>query len=243
MILEITAEAAAALSANGYFSNIPIVAVNDKDIQSRVDQFLAKVGIGVVLGTSRLGKPVADIQGGGSLYFEEIIFHATIFENVPVNRASSGTGKFASTVAETVAVVLHWHKPVNISECLICVQGPTMVPYENKELLVYDVAFRTNGGIKVNPIISTIATPTIVIVDNGDGTSTITLACSTLYSQIWYTTDGSFPAPLDGTNMPRAPYTVPFVVNNITNAAGGTKVQVRAWLPGYIPSTVLKQNV
>ena len=239
LILSLTQEAAAALQANSFFSNIDVLALNEKDIQSRIDDALIKrTGIAVVLGTSKLGQPSADIQGGGTLYFNDIVFHATIFENVPVNRASSGSGKFAPDVAETVAALLHWHKPANISECLICVQGPTLIPNpDNKELLVYDVVFKTQGGVAIAPIISTAATPAFSVAGNGNGTSTVTVTCSTPYAQVWVTTDGSFPAPIDSSNTPRAPYTVPITV------ASGSLVQARTWIYGYIPSAVAKLQI
>ena len=102
LILSLTQEAAAALQANPYFSSVDVLALNEKDIQSRIDDALIKrTGVAVVLGTSKLGQPSADVQGGGMLYFNDIVFHATVFENVPVNRATSGSGKFAPDVAET----------------------------------------------------------------------------------------------------------------------------------------------
>src|ERR1017187_7750087 len=239
LLLTLTQEAAAALQANGYFHDIDVLALNEKDIQSRIDDALIrKKGIAVVLGTSKLGQPSADIQGGGMLYFNDIVFHATVFENGPMNRSSSGSGKFAPDVAETTAALLHWHKPANISECLICVQGPTLIPTpDNKELLVYDVVFKTQGGIAISPIISTAATPVLSVVSNGNGTSTVTVACSTPYAQVWVTTDGSFPAPIDGSSVPRAPYTVPMVV------AQGCQVQARAWIYGYLPSPVTRKFI
>src|ERR1017187_6505813 len=179
LILTLTQEAAAALQANPFFNDVDVLALNEKDIQSRIDDALIrKKGIAVVLGTSKLGKPSANIQGGGTLYFDDIVFHATVFENVPMNRSSSGSGKLAPDVAETVAALLHWHKPANISECLICVQGPTLIPNpDNKELLVYDSVFKTQGGISISPIISTAVEPILSIVDNGNGTSTVTVTC------------------------------------------------------------------
>lgn len=247
MILELTAEAQGALSANPYFSNVPVLALDEKDIGARVEEAMNKLGTSaagssggaaVVLGTSRLGKPKADVQGAGSLYFDEVIFHATVFENVPLNRGTGGTGKKASAIAEMVAVVLHWHLPAGVSECLICIQGPTVVPTDNPASLVYDVAFLTQGGISANPAIAYAATPGFTVHDNGNGTSTVTVTCTTPYAQVWYTVDGTAPSPLDATNTPRAPYTAPFVVTN-----GSTKLQARAWLAGYLPSAVSKANI
>ena len=241
MILEVIEEAAAALQANPYFANIPVVSVNEGDPGNKVDQYLAKVGIGVVLGTSALRSPSANIQGGGSLYYDNVVFHATIFENVQVNRGTGGTNKWAPTVAETVAVLLHWHKPDGVSECLICTDGPTLIPYKDdteRKLLIYDVAFKTQGGIGVSPVISKAATPVAFVVNNGNGTSTVTLSCSTPHAQIWYRTDGSFPSPLNPDNTPSAPYTAPFVVTN-----GSTRLQARAYLAGYLASDMLKQNI
>lgn len=235
MIVELIQDAADFLSANPYFSNVPVVSVNEKDITNIVDQHLAKVGIGVILGTPGLKDPISDAGAGGrGVNFQNIDFRATVFELVTRNRGGGGTSKWAPTVAETISVLLHLYKPQNIAEALVCVQGPTLVP--NLELLVYDVAFRTSGGVSMATPITKIATPTLSIVDNG-ATKTITLACSTPYAQMFYSTDGSFPSPLDSTNTPRAPYTAPFTVPN------GTKVQVRGWLAGYLASDVVRQNV
>lgn len=239
--LTIIQEAAAALQANPYFSNISVLSANEGDFQFRIDDAIfKKTGIAVVLMTSKMNKPSANTQGGGSLYFEQILFQAMVFECIGLNRGNGGTGKWAPDVAETVSVVLHWYKPVNASECFICVQGPVMVPFksdDDKAILVYGVTFETKGGIQIVPIIGTVATPTLTVVSNGNGTSTVTVACITNYAQVWFTTDGSFPSPLDASNNPRAPYTVPFTV------ATGTNVQARGWLPGYIPSLIAKTTV
>lgn len=236
MILSIIQDAADYLLAQSYFSNIPVVSINEKDIQNRVDEFLAKVGVGVVLGTPWLGRPNADINtGGGVVYFEGITLMATVFEAVTVNRGTGGTGKQGPDVAETVAATLHGYKPQQVAEAMYCSDGPRLQPH--KTLLVYNVRLATRGGVKLTaPIIAQVVTPVISSVPSG-GSSTVTISCATNYAFVWYTADGSAPAPVDAGDNPRAPYTAPFAVPT------GTKVRAKAFLPGYLASPEARQVV
>lgn len=237
MILEIIQDASDTLLVNPYFSDIQVVSINQNDVANRVDEFIASLTCGVILSTPKLSRPKANIMGATSgVYFEGIDFFATIFEDVATNRGNGGTGKMAPTIAETIAALLHGHKPDNIAESLVCVPpGIIYVPHATK--LCYNVAFTTQGGVQLTPPLTQIASPSVGVVDNLNGTSTITLACSTPYAQIWYTTDGKNPSPLLPNNTPRTPYTAPFVV------AQPAVIKVKAYLAGYLASPLILQNI
>jgi hypothetical protein len=239
MILELLADSAAHLQSLPFYARVPIVSVNEKDVGNTVDQFLNKLGIGIVLGTPTLGKPKADV---GEIYFDAIDVRATVFESVAINR-SDVTNPWAPTVAEMLATRaggLHQYKPQNISESFYCTQGPRIIPYQEadrsgaltgRHILVYDVAFRTQGGLLVTTPISKIATPVVTVT-----AGMASIACSTPYVAVFYTLDGTFPAPIDSTNTPRVPYAAPFDVTS------GQTLKVRAWFPGYLASDVVTQN-
>ncbi len=140
-----------------------------------------------------------------------------IGENVTVNRYG-GTGKKASDVAEEVAAACHLkYYDVTTNEVILA----TVVEMADKsgDELVWATNLKTSGGVTSSQ--PTVETP--VIADNGSGE--ITLTCATQGAAMFYTTDGSFPSPRNGTF-----YTAPFAVSS------GTQVRVTGWLAGFTVS-------
>lgn len=229
MILEIIQEASDTLLADPYFSNVPVVSEDLGDPQNQIDTYLMKTGCGVLLMTPKASVRFPDKPGP---YYDDIMFIAAVFENVKLNRASTGTRKNALDIAEHVATILHMHSPINIAESITC-QSPTIVLVPDPMYLAYNCLFRTQGGTQYT--IPVIATPTVGIVDNGNGTKTVTIACATPNVSIYYTTDTTYPSPRDATGGTQNPlYTAPVIL------AINTPLRIRCWLAGYKPSAVVQ---
>ncbi len=237
MLLQTISEAADTLSALPYFSDIGVFSEDLGDPSNSIDLWLAqKTGIGVQLITPKARVTKPDKGGNGKVYFDDILFSACVWENVKLNRAEddSGTDKAALDVAEVVAAALHHHQPsFAIENLTLNAGGIVLIPHS--QLLGYRVNFTTQGGVDF--VINQVITPLLDIVDNGDGTKTVTITCGTPYALIYATSDGSYPAPLDSAGTPRAPYSVPLTVPT------GSPILVRAWLPGLLTSKLVSQTV
>lgn len=234
MILQIIQDAAAQLTADPYFSNIAVFSEDLGDPSNSIDLWLSKkTGIGVQLVTPKANVTKPDKGSQGTVYYDGIIFWATVWENVKLNRGNSGTGKAALDVAETAACILHHYQPTFAIETItLNSQGITIIPHP--QLLGYRIGFTTQGGANYN--IPTVALPVVSAVASG-GTSTVTITCGTTNAFVFYSTDGTSPSPLDKNGSPRTPYSAPFTVPT------GTQIKTRGWLPGYVPSKLVAQNV
>lgn len=235
MLIEIIQEAADTLRADPYFSNIPVLAEDLGDPANSIDDYLTKrTGLGVIIMTPKASVTSPNLPGP---YFENIVFIASVWENVALNRAadSTGTGKAALAVAEVIAALLHLHKPTGVSETLTPMQPTIALIPNTKPYLAYNVLYKTDGGVSypVNKVADVVPS----VVDHGDGTKTVSLACATPYAYIFFTTDGSYPAPLDASGVQRAPYSISFTITSPVT------LLCRAWLPGFLASKVSKTNL
>lgn len=192
-------------------NSIEVFPEHIKDIGYKIDQALKSLKRCVVVMT-----PTASVQYVNlpKVYFDDISILIRVFETPTLNEAGPG----ALDIAENVLIALHQWLPENVTEHVFPAR-PTIVLGNDPNRYTYDLRFTTKGGIEL--AIPQVAQPTIA--DNGSGQ--ITLACATVGANIWYQTNGSTPAPRNGTL-----YTAPFTIPN------GTKLRVRAWLAGYITS-------
>lgn len=222
MIQEILVEAADTLAAVPYFSDVAIVSEDKGDPSNTIDMALAKLGIGVQVVAPKGDVTQPDIPGP---YFSNIDFIVAVYENVVTNRGTKGTGKPALSVVEQVLATLHWHKPTNYDE-IIKAASPAWILIPDEHFLCYHCLFKTEGGIS-SPL-PDLVDPTVTFADNGNSTYTATITGGTQYANIFYTTDGTMPAPRaangEGTALL---YTAPFIVTP------GQIVKVRGWLAGY----------
>lgn len=107
------------LEADPFFADIPIIAADDGDLETIMEQQLqritekgGKIGSSVIIHqpTARVAfKDSTKIVGNSTFkpYFNPITIRITVAEDLLVNRdEASGTGKPALTIAEAVAAVL-----------------------------------------------------------------------------------------------------------------------------------------
>jgi hypothetical protein len=221
----IQTDAANALVADPFFAIIPVLSERLGDLGSAVDLAVNQAaGVCAVVST-----PLADVEHPGQPgpYFDRIHVRVRVYENVTLNQGLGGTGVGALEIAENVLRVLHHHRPAAVNEVLTAAR-PTIALGREAALpdaLVYDVALTTQGGLGYS-----VASLDAPVLGTSGGTVTISAATSggtpVPGAAIFYTTDGSQPAPRNGTL-----YTGPF-------ASAGQAVKASAWLAGYQTSPV-----
>jgi Chitobiase/beta-hexosaminidase C-terminal domain len=207
--------------ADPYYSDIPVITERLKDIQGRIDLLVGRAGgLALLLVTPVVGGVLPNVQGAN---FTGIMVVGRVLENTKIN----ATGKEALDVAIYTAALWSQLKPDALSAALRP-NEPTIVLGNDPKFLSYDINFLTEGGTKIS--IPTLAGLTI---DAGN-LAAIVLAQTTPApgAAIFYTLDGTAAAPR---NPAAHLYLAPF------NAASGTTVRARAWLPGSIPSAELRQ--
>jgi len=222
ILAQIQAECANALSSDAYFANVQVVTQAIQDLGSVIDQALASLGVCAILIVPTAAVKWPNQPGP---YFEEIKIIVRVVENVTVNQNTSGggTGKGALEVAEYVCAVLHHFPPGSLSEVLNC---ESIALVADPERLIYDVAFSTQGGLAYT--LPKLDAP--AVTQTGE---TITIAAATSSNTtvpgaaIFYTVDGSFPSPRNGT-LSTAPVSV----------STGVTFRASAWLAGYLTSNI-----
>ena len=175
------------LTADAYFSNVPVITEEISDIENAIQQAIAKLGVCVIVVT-----PTASASFPDTLkpYFDNIKIICRVVENVVLNRSTRGTNKPASDVAEMVSVLLHNYAPTGVSENIF-LDNPSITIANTGgvgKLLSYDVRLKTQGGFDF--VLDTVATPVIAIADDS-----MALSCATPGAAIFYTLDGSSPTP------------------------------------------------
>ena len=189
-----------------FFANIPVLTEHFRDFQFSYDKAVGtievtggKVGICVIILTPTAN---ANWKEVGGPFFDEIPIVGLVQENVELNRdPANGTQLSALNVCENLAAAWSQFFPVAASGPL-CPATPTIV---------------RGLGITLNQC----ATPT-----SGTAGAQTTLATATAGAAIFYTQDGTNPAPRNGTL-----YTAPFTKTGL--------VKARAWLAGYLASDTL----
>jgi hypothetical protein len=209
----------AMMEADPYFADIPVITERLQNIDAKVEQIVGKAGgICIVLVTTAFSTPLPNLPGAN---FDAIAFVARVFENVKTNP----TGKEAQHVAIYTAALWSQLKPDTFTNPLK-LDDPGVALGNDPRFLSYDVNAVASGGTKIE--IPRLEDLTI----DASNLAAIALANVRAGSAIFYTLDRSQPAPR---NPAATLFLDPF------NAAPGTTVRARAWLPGYIPSAELRQ--
>ncbi len=187
------------LAADSYFAQIPIVVMRPRasgtfaEIQSRIDAALngtlAQAG-GVGAAVTVL-MPIGDCEKpnlpGPQLTF---VYTVRVQELVQLNMSPAGTRKSAEEIALYALGLLH-QCSLNGRQVLTA-EAHTLTPsLDFAPRLTYDLRLRQLGALP-QPV--RCAAPVIAL--SGD---TATLTCATAGAAIYYTTDGSYPSPANGT--------------------------------------------
>jgi hypothetical protein len=134
----------ARLQAQSFFSAakaIPVYIQMQKDIQSKINETLVRIGVGVIMLSARLGNksPAA----GSYPKWDRAEIVARVIENVTINRGASGTGQSADLIAEAAAYWLHSWAPACTGYKLLC-DDVSIV--DDPQCLIYD-AHLFSGGL------------------------------------------------------------------------------------------------
>jgi hypothetical protein len=213
----------AAMEADPYYFDIPILNERIQDIDAKIDETVAMTGgVCIVLVVPKVGGALPNILGAN---FSDIGVTARIIESLNLN----DTGKAALDIAVYTVSLL----PQLIFDTLPMklkpsTTDPAIALANDPRGLTYDANFNTEGGTRLE--IPRLADVTINVTD----LAAIALVHATPGAAIFYTTDLSYPAPRNpAAHLFLAPFSSP----------SGSTIRARAWLPGYLPSAELKQQL
>lgn len=189
------------LAADEVLADIRVLTERKGDLSSDIDSALAVVdGKFGRCGACIIVTPCSGLIEFPNLPDPEIQAEITIriLEDPTFNMGDSGTGKDALTLARRVSRVLHHYQPSGIASIVVA-DSPHIVPvFDVKAPVCYEVNFSAVEG----PLqrVPKVTAPT-VFPEGGEPTEaapiTVSIACETPGASIYYTLDGSHPAPLN----------------------------------------------
>lgn len=212
---------AAMMNADPYYADIEIITERLKDIEGKISEIVGRAsGLAIVLVTPVVGGAMPNLKGAN---FNGILFVARVLENTKTN----ATGKDALDVAVYTAAFWSQLKPDALSAPFKLDEPPITLGNDSR-FLSYDVHALTEGGMQI-------AIPKLAeIAIDASNLAAIAFTHPIAMATLVYTLDGSKPFPR---NPSARPYVGPF------NAAPGSTLRARAWLPGYIPSAEQRQQL
>jgi hypothetical protein len=215
ILTSIQQEVSDCLLADPFFTDIPVLVEQPMDVSYALQTSVAAAGLyGVVL----VPQAAVSAPTAPGPIFDPVEITVRIIENVPV-----AEGPHALEVAETALALLHLFRPTTINEVF------TAAPLALKAVKVpnavaYEIYIRTQAG-------ASYAVPQLdapVISSAGEVTpQSVTLSSGQAGASIFYTLDGSQPAPRGPTSVL---YTAPFTVET------PSLLRTRAWLAGFVAS-------
>jgi hypothetical protein len=215
ILTSIQQEVADCLLADPFFAAIPVLVEQPREVAYELASSSAAAGTyGVVLVPQAL---VSAPTAPGPI-FDPVEIAVRFCENVPVS-----TGPHALEVAETALALLHLYRPVTINE--VFTAAPTALrAVKVPNVVAYEIQVRTQAG-------ATYAVPQLAapVISSAGSLSPQTVALSSAQAgaAIYFTLDGSQPAPRGPTSVL---YTSPFVVSE------PSLLRTRAWLAGFVAS-------
>jgi len=215
ILTSIQQEVADCLLADPFFASIPILVEQPRDLSFELQASVAAAGTwGVVL----VPQALVNAPTAPGPYFDPVEIAVRFRENVPVSE-----GPHALEVAETALALLHLFRPTTFNEVLIA--APTALKaVKEPDVVAYDIYIRTQAGASY--AIPQLDAPSI---SSTGSVSPVTVAISSdqAGAAVFYTLDGSQPAPRGPTSFL---YTSPFVVG------APSLLRTRAWLAGFVAS-------
>ena len=215
ILTSIQQEIADRLLADSFFAAIPVLVETPRDMAYELAAGVAAAGTyGVVL------VPQAQVTAPSAPgpIFDPVEIAVRFRENVPV-----ASGPHALEVAETALALLHLYRPTTINEVL-CAAPNALARVNESNVVTYEVRVRTQACASYG--VPQLDAPTISSAGSASP-QTVTLASDQPGAAVYYTLDGSQPAPRGPTSVL---YTAPFTVS------APSLLRTRAWLAGYLAS-------
>lgn len=217
ILASIQQEVADRLLADPFFATIPILIEQPRDVAFELQTSVAAAGTyGVVL----VPQAVVSAPTAPGPIFDPVEIAVRIFENVPVSE-----GPHALEVAETALALLHLYRPTTINEVLSAAPN-ALVRISEPNVVAYEIRVRTQAG-------ASYAVPQLDAPTISNAGSTVTLSSCQPGAAIFYTLDGSQPAPRGPTSVL---YTAPFTVST------PSLLRTRAWLAGFLASAEARES-
>ena len=215
ILMSIQQEVADRLLADPFFATIPILVEQPRDVSYELQTSVAAAGTyGVVL----VPQALVSAPTAPGPFFDPVEIAVRFRENTPV-----AAGPHALEVAETALALLHLFRPTTINEVLTAAPAALKLVKE-PNVVAYEIQLRTQAGASYAvpqldaPVISSAGT---------ESPQTVTLSSDQAGAAIYYTLDGSQPAPRGPTSLL---YTAPFTVS------APSLLRTRAWLAGFVAS-------
>lgn len=183
------------LESEAYFSVIPILSqakgVLDADIDERlgkrgfIENSEEKFGCAVVVGMPIVEVPSPEISGPRL----DVIIPVAVYERPLVNRDPvSGIGEVAEEIGLQILAAVHGRIVADgVSQIYADSRAMDPLPIDDEKTIAYMIYFNCRLGLARRVKVST-----PIISGNGDAVS---IFCNTNGAAIYYTTDGSYPAP------------------------------------------------
>ena len=210
--IQLEKECEAQLSANPFFAAIPVHVDPQKNVVQVVTEQISKTGMLVAPLVNRA--TVENPNAHGPL-FEPVKIEVGVFQNPQFG------SKFPAPrdVVEEVCSMrgLHLFQPLSIPSRVVCLGWEQAA---DKLLNIYSCHFEAKYGLGA-PVLPQLPMPVW-----NPGAATLT--CATPGAAVFYTIDGTRPAPRNGALALGALALLP-----------GDTVKARAWLAGYLPSDIL----
>lgn len=195
ILTQLQKDIAARLRADEYFADIPVVTEVDGDVAAKVAQLLGtlsgksgKKGVCAVVmqmlaSASQTNAPLLELNALPTV---------RILENPLINMGSSGTKKSALSVAVRTLMVMRFFADDGITQ-LMGTETPSIVAEKDPAAPVaYEVRFEAE--VVAAGRLAKVVTPSIDVTGT-DYPMEVTITCATEDAQIYYTLDGSYPAP------------------------------------------------
>jgi hypothetical protein len=215
ILTSIQQEVADCLLADPFFATIPVLVEQPRDLSYELQSSVAAAG---TYGVVRVPQALVSSPTAPGPMFDPVEIAVRFCENVPVS-----TGPHALEVAETALALLHLFRPTTINEVIIAAPNALRAVTE-PNVVAYEIQVRTQAGASY--AVPQLDAPSI----SSAGfllAQTVTLLSDQAGAAIYYTLDGSQPAPRGPTSLL---YTAPFVV------AAPSLLRTRAWLAGFVAS-------
>jgi len=215
ILTSIQQEVADCLLADPFFAMIPVLVEQPRDLSFELQASVAAAG---TYGVVRVPQALVSSPTAPGPMFDPVEIAVRFSENVPVS-----SGPHALEVAETALALLHLFRPTTINEVIIAAPNALRAVTE-PDVVAYEIAVRTQAGASY--AVPQLDAPSI----SSAGfllAQTVTLTSDQAGAAIYYTLDGSQPAPRGPSS---SLYTEPFVI------AAPSLLRTRAWLAGFVAS-------
>jgi hypothetical protein len=208
-------EIADRLLADPFFATVPVLVETPRDVTFELQAAVAAAGTWGIVQVPHAAVSAPNAPGP---IFDPVEFAVRFRENVPVS-----SGPHALETAETALALLHLYKPATVNE-VICAAPQALQRVLEPNVVCYEVRVRTQAG--AGYAVPQLDAP-VISCGAFNSPQTVTLSSDAPGAAIFYTLDGSAPAPRGPTAHL---YTAPFTV------AAPSLLRTRAWLAGSLTS-------